>query len=112
MMALDTSIKSFYWSDFILGKVNSYLTDCDSKYEHVRLRSEAIMMQEINFAQHLGINAVVIDFPLGERIENFARIINSYLQNVHNSTKFLLRIQVPAEFSEAEKMYGRYIELK
>ena len=39
----DTCIKSFYWGDFLLAKVNSYLTDCDSPYEHVRLRSEAIM---------------------------------------------------------------------
>ena len=49
----------------MLAKVNSSggFVDCDSKYEHVRLRSEAIITQEINFAMHLSVNAIVIDMP-------------------------------------------------
>lgn len=41
----DTCIRSGYWSDFVLTKINTQggLVDCDSKYEHVRLRSEAII---------------------------------------------------------------------
>ncbi len=73
---IDTSIKNYFWSDFILAKINSYLTDCDSKYEHIRQRSEAIICQEINFAMHVSIHGIVLDMPRSERIENFARILN------------------------------------
>lgn len=73
--------------------------DCDSKFEHVRLRSEAIMTQEINFATHLSVHAVVIDLPQGPRIENFSRLLASYLMNVHTSaTRILLRIEIPSNF--------------
>ena len=99
-------MKNFYWSDFILAKINNYLVDCDSKYEHVRQRSEAIMTQEINFAMHVSAHGIVIDFPVSERIENFSRILNQYFQNVHNNgTKFILRISIPANFEEAEEVY-------
>lgn len=83
----DTCIKSGYWSDFVLAKVNSSggIVDCDSKFEHVRLRSEAILTQEINFAMHLSVHAIVVDFPEGPRIENFARLLASYTMNVHTS---------------------------
>ena len=112
-MAIDTSIKSFYWSDFILGKINSHLTDCDSPYEHVRLRSEAILSQEINFAMHLSIHAIVVDLPArSKRIENFARVINQYYQNVHNNTKFILRVEVPGNFKDAEEVYEKFLQFK
>ena len=61
---------------------------------------------------HLGINAVVVDMPAGPRVDNFARILNSYLANVHNSTKFMLRVQVPADFDNAELAYSKYVQIK
>ncbi|CDW76653.1 protein arginine n-methyltransferase [Stylonychia lemnae] len=108
----DTCVKSHYWSDFVLAKINSYMTDCDSPYEHIRLRSEAIMTQEINFAMHLSVHAVVVDMPKSSRIENFARILDQYFQNVHTSMKFILRIEIPSEFQEAEEQYEKYTQFK
>jgi hypothetical protein len=70
------------------------------------------MTQEINFAMHLSVHAIVVDLPNTPRIENFARIINSYLQNVHNNSKFILRIEIPADSQEAEEQYQKYIEFK
>jgi PRMT5 TIM barrel domain len=99
----------------VLAKVNTNgaFVDCDSKYEHVRLRSEAIITQEINFAMHLSVNAIVIDMPQGASIQNFARLIASYTQNVStSSTKFLLRIDLPGSFADAEAVYSRYMEFK
>jgi hypothetical protein len=82
------------------------MVDCDSKFEHVRLRSEAIITQEINFAMHLSVNAIVLDFPQGPRVENFSRLIASYTQNVSTSgTKFLLRIDISGNFADAEATY-------
>ena len=92
----------------MLAKVNSQggIVDCDSRHEHVRLRSEAILTQEINFAMHLSVHAIVIDMPQTARIENFARILTSYTSNVHtSSTRFLLRIEIPGNFDDAEEVY-------
>jgi protein arginine N-methyltransferase 5 len=104
-----------YWQDFILAKINSSsgFVDCDSKFEHVRVRSEAIMTQEINFALHLCVNAIVIDMPQGPSLTNFSRLIASYVQNVSTSgTRFLLRIEVPSTFEDAELTYQKYLEFK
>ena len=82
------------------------MVDCDSKYEHIRLRSESIMTQEINLAMHLSIGQVVLDFPTNSySIENFSRIIYQYISNVHNATKFVFRIKLPSQFDEAEFIY-------
>ena len=71
------------------------------------------MTQEINFAMHVSAHAIVIDFPTSERIENFARILNQYFQNVHNNgTKFILRLSIPSKFEEAEEVYQKYTQLK
>lgn len=104
-----------YWQDFVLAKVNSQggIVDCDSRHEHVRLRSEAILTQEINFAMHLSVHAIVIDMPQTARIENFARILTSYTSNVHtSSTRFLLRIEIPGNFDDAEEVYQKFLEFK
>jgi len=69
------------------------------------------MTQEINFAMHLGIHAVVIDLPQSPRIENFARILAQYFHNMHSS-KFILRVEVPSSYEEAEDTYSRYLQLK
>jgi hypothetical protein len=79
----------------------------------VRLRSEAIITQEINFAIHLCVHAVVLDFPQNPRIENFSRLIASYTQNVSTSgTRFLLRLDIPGNFADAEAVYSKFLEFK
>lgn len=58
---------------------------------------------------HLGIYAIVVDFPLGPRVENFSRVLNTYFQNVNNGTKFIIRLTVPAVHQEAENLYEKYL---
>lgn len=49
---------------------------------------------------------MVLDFPVNSKsIENFARIVYSYISNVQNSTKFVFRIALPSQFEEAEHIY-------
>ena len=87
--------------------------DCDSPYEHIRLRSEAILNQEICYAQHLSIPHLVLDFPQNrDSIENFSRIIYSYISNVQNSTKFVMKIKVPADPQQSEFIYRQYMSFK
>lgn len=61
---------------------------------------------------HLSVHAIVVDMPKSPRIENFARILNQYFQNVHTSAKFILRIEIPSEFKEAEETYEKYLQFK
>lgn len=65
----------------IVLKINSYLTQCDSPYEHVRRRSEAIIEQEINLSMHLAVGYIMLDMPRSDKIDNFAAVLNRYLSN-------------------------------
>lgn len=88
------------------------MTNCDSPYEHVRRRSEAIIDQEIKLATHLSANHILLDLPQTDKIDNFAAVINRYLQNLTLQQKFIIRIKVPGEEQQAERMYEKWLELK
>jgi len=77
----DTCISSSWWCKNVVGKINSHLTNCDSPYEHIRRRSEAIMEQEINLALHLQIGFICLDLPKNDCIANFAAVLNRFLSN-------------------------------
>ena len=96
----------------IVSKINSYLTQCDSPYDHVRRRSEAIIEQEINLSMHLGIGYILIDMPRTDKIDNFAATINRYLSNPCLHQKFVLRLDIPGDEVKAEKVYQKYVEFK
>ena len=69
-------------------------------------------MQEIDFAVHLAVEKVLIDLPEMDQcksVDNLARILNKYLQDIQLIQKFLIRIRVPGNDEEAEKMFSRYI---
>lgn len=111
----DTVISSQYWQGFILAKLASHFVNCDSPFEHVRERSEAIITQEIDFAIHLGIEKIVVDLPSLQdcpNIDNLARILNRYLEDVHVVQKFILKITMPGTDEEAEQIYSRFLQLK
>lgn len=96
----------------IVSKINSQLTQCDSPYEHIRRRSEAIIEQEVNLSLHLGIGYILVDMPKSDKIDNFAAIINRYLSNPCLHQKFVIRLDIPGDEAKAEKIYQKYIELK
>ena len=78
---VDTCIASQWWTNNIVLKINSYLTQCDSPYEHVRSRSEALIEQEVNLCMHLACSYIMIDMPCTDKIENFAATINRFMAN-------------------------------
>ena len=83
-----TAIDSSYWQGYLYAKVSHHFVNCDSPFEHVRQRSEAILTQEIDFAIHLGIQTVVLELPgvdMCPRIDNLARILNRYLEDSYVS---------------------------
>lgn len=89
----------------IVSKINSYMTQCDSPYEHVCRRSEAIIEHEINLSMHLGIGYILVDMPKSEKIDNFAAILNRYLSNPCLQQKFVIRLDIPGDESHAEKVF-------
>lgn len=54
----DTCVSSGYWQQFIIANINTHNINCDSPFEHVRIRSEALLTQEIAYAFHLGIDRI------------------------------------------------------
>ena len=81
----DMCVSSGYWQSFITGKVSSHQLNCDSKFDHVRQRSEAQICQEIDFAIHLGIEKIIVELPDLEEsagVDNLARILNRYLDEI------------------------------
>lgn len=41
------------------------------------------MEQEIGFCTHVNVSCIVVDLPIkGDRIDNFASVLNRYLQNL------------------------------
>jgi adenylate kinase family enzyme len=101
----DTCIASGWWQDNIVAKINSYLTMCDSPYEHIRRRSEAIIEQEINLCMHLAVGYILLDMPRSEKIDNFAAVLNRYLSNPCLQQKFVIRLDIPDTDAEAEKLF-------
>jgi protein arginine N-methyltransferase 5 len=108
----DTCVSSGWWINNIVLKISSYLTQCDSPYEHIRRRSEAIIEQEINLGMHLAVGYILLDMPRSEKIDNFAAVLNRYLSNPTLQQKFVIRLTVPEDEKDAEKLFQKYLELK
>jgi len=70
------------------------------------------MEQEINLAMHLAVGYILLDMPRSDKIDNFAAVLNRYLSNPTLQQKFVIRLTVPDEEKEAEKLYQKYLELK
>ena len=90
------------------------MTDCDSAYEHIRQRSEAIFTQEINLSMHLAVGYILVDMPEtpSGKIDNFAAVLNRYLANNLVQQKFILRLTLTGDEEQDEKTYAKYIFLK
>ena len=48
----------------------------------------------------------------GERIDNFAAILNRYLRNQTLQQKFVIKLKIPGNDQEAEQVYARFLEFK
>ena len=78
----------------------SYTIDVDSKIDHVRQNSEARLLQELRYASHLGLPAVMVTLN-SSRHTNLARIVSNYIVK---GASFQMWVQVPF-CSPAEDKY-------
>lgn len=71
----DLVLTSQDWNRLVVGKLSPYL-EIDCEVEHVRKQSEAVFLQELEFASHLSLPAILL--PLhSSKCMNMARILNS-----------------------------------
>ena len=84
------------------------MTDCDSPYEHIRQRSEAVFTQEINLSMHLSVGYILVDMPEtpSGKIDNFAAVLNRYLANNIVQQKFILRLTLTGDEEQDEMTFS------
>ncbi len=78
------------WSTLIVGKISPHI-DLDHEDKILRQESEKMLEQELSFAGHLGLPAVMV--PLRKKNTNFARVLhNKVLAVPSNQVNTLLHV--------------------
>lgn len=78
------------WNSFIVAKISPYI-DVDSPIETIRRQSEHTLEQELGYAYHLGVPAILL--PLrGMNSCNLARMLYSKVLGV---TQYQVWVHVP-----------------
>ena len=81
----DRVISNSSWISHVVGKISKSI-DVDNVNARIQENSEAILFQEASYAQHLGLQSIIIPAPLTEECQNYARcvleILNSSCQSV------------------------------
>ena len=75
------------WCNMVVGKLSEFY-DCDSSNHNIRKLSEVVLLQEIMFATHLGLPAIMFKLH-GTNHANLARIIYDKAL-LHNSNQVSL----------------------
>lgn len=86
----DLVLPSSEWSSLVVGRT-SYTIDVDSKIHHLRQNSEARLLQELRYASHLGLPAVMVTLN-SSRHTNLARIVSNYIVK---GASFQMWVKVP-----------------
>ena len=86
----DLFLPSSDWGSLVVGRA-SYTIDVDSKIQHARHNSEARLLQELKYASHLGLPAVMVTLH-GRNHFNLARIVSNYIVK---GASFQMWVQVP-----------------
>ncbi|CAG8593953.1 3805_t:CDS:10 [Ambispora leptoticha] len=73
----DLFLRSVEFADMAVGKISEWI-DLDSPDVQIRINSEIAMKQEIAWATHLGLSAVLLPFP-NDSAFNYARSVHSIL---------------------------------
>jgi protein arginine N-methyltransferase 5 len=101
----DLVLDSSKWTTCVVGKLSPWL-DLDSPNEHVRLASEKAFKEEVAWASHLGVPAVLAPTPSSESAcANYAMLINQTVQS-GSLVHFWIRIPLAAPASTALTSQG------
>nr|CAG4641509.1 EOG090X028A [Eurycercus lamellatus] len=96
----DVILNSSDWSNLIVGKISSYV-DLDHEDKIVRLQAEKTLEQELSFAGHLALPAVMM--PLRKKSTNLARVLhNKVLNSPLNQARYHVWLHLPMVSAESE----------
>jgi len=98
----DLMLSSNDWSSLVVGRLGASI-DVDSKVEHIRRNSEERLAQELRYASHLGLPAVMVTLQ-GPHHTNLARIISNTIQK---GASFQIWVQVPLTAPDMDKYEER-----
>lgn len=98
MSEKNTTLNFFLdWSSFIVGKISPYI-NVDSNVESIRHQSEYALEQELGYACHLGVPAVLLNLKNGN-VANLARILYTCISGI---AQYQIWIQVPMQSPSSE----------
>ncbi|GAB6019990.1 hypothetical protein CHUAL_002743 [Chamberlinius hualienensis] len=96
----DVCLSGKDWGTLVVAKISAFL-DVDSEDEKYRKKSEKALEQELNFATHLGIPAIILP-QLKGRQPNLARIIYSRTKTgLAYQTSYQIWVSVPMKASSS-----------
>ena len=92
----DRVFPSSKWSQFVVGRTSKWF-DFQSAQATVRRDSETALLQEVMWATHLAVPAIILPTPQSFRCSNYARTINRCLQQ---SSTLQFWVEIPLRFPE------------
>ncbi|DAZ97411.1 TPA: hypothetical protein N0F65_011295 [Lagenidium giganteum] len=75
MSRSDLVLDSRGWTSSVIGGVSKWI-NLDSSCPRVRLAAEKVFKQEIAWASHLSVPAVLLPTPSAQKCSNYARVLN------------------------------------
>lgn len=78
------------WSRYVVGKLSPHL-NLDSEILSVRQNSKTLLLQELGFASHLGLPALMLKLPQATNV-NLAQVL---YKTILNGANYQLWIQLP-----------------
>ncbi|PRP88838.1 hypothetical protein PROFUN_00306 [Planoprotostelium fungivorum] len=76
----DMLLSSGQWGSLIIGKISPWI-DLDSKDVYNRKNSERVLLQELSWASHLNLPALILPTPT-HNSTNYAQVVNRKLQGL------------------------------
>ena len=90
LLRSDLLLASSDWGSLVVGRISPTI-DVDSPLPSVRANSEARLMQELKYASHLGLPAIMLQL-YGTNHTNLARLVSNHIAKGAN---FQVWVQVP-----------------
>ena len=98
----DLLLNSSQWSSLVVGKTSPWI-DPDAASRPLRRDSEAALRQELAWAAHLSLHAVLLP-PPALKAANYARLVNQFLGALSHTA---LWVRVPVVAPEVESAEAR-----
>lgn len=103
----DVLLPSQQWTSFIIGKISRWL-DLDSKDTTIRRNNELAFKQELSWANHLTLPAVLLNTPSSE-CTNYSRYVNEALSygNIELWIPILLSAPCSTQVQAAQELLSQ-----